>query len=114
MTAPVPFEILAWHKKDDAVMMRVPDADLFGSGASAAGHDNSVVILAQNEDRIGKPGCLQPWPIELGMFGLETECRGQFDNPRERDGLATKVTTGFVALDRALRRFRISIGSGTP
>jgi len=67
--------------------MRVPDADLLGSGAPAPCDHDDLVVLAHNEKRVGEHSSLQPSPIELKPLSLKPELGGELDKPCERKGL---------------------------
>jgi hypothetical protein len=79
MSGPGPLEIFARHKEHNAIVMRVPDADLLGSGASASCDHDDIGIIAHNEKRLGGRSCLQPLPIELNPLSLEPELGGKLN-----------------------------------
>jgi hypothetical protein len=79
MSAPSPLEIFACYKEHDAIVMRVPDTDLLGSGAPASRDHDDIAIIAHDEKRLGGRGSLQPLPIELNPPGLEPELGGKPD-----------------------------------
>jgi hypothetical protein len=59
--------------------MRVPDADLLGSGSSAACDHDDIAIIAHNQKRLSGRNRLEPLPIELYPLGLEPELGGKLD-----------------------------------
>ena len=73
VAVPRSLEFLPPHKEDHAVVMRVPDADFLGAGSSTSCQNDGTGIFAEDEERTGESGCLQPLPIEPGPFGLESE-----------------------------------------
>jgi hypothetical protein len=79
MTAPGALEIFAWYKENHAIVMRVPDTDLLGSGAPAFCDHYDIGVLAHDEQRMGEHVGLKPLPIEPNPLGLEPELGGEFD-----------------------------------
>jgi hypothetical protein len=49
MSAPSPFEIFACYKEHDAIVMRVPDTDLLGSGTPASCDHDDIGVLAHDK-----------------------------------------------------------------
>src|SRR5207244_1711152 len=89
MTAPDALEILAPHIEDHTVVMRVPDADLLGSGARASGLNYSIGIFPENEQLAEAPR-LQRLPIKPSPFRLKPALVGEFNQARGRDGVAVQ------------------------
>jgi hypothetical protein len=58
MTAPGPLEIFARDQEHDAVVMRVPDADLLGSGAPVPCDHDDFGIVVHNQQRVDEDGSL--------------------------------------------------------
>jgi hypothetical protein len=50
--SPGPLEIFARHKEHDAVVVRVPDADLLGSGAPVPCDHDDFGIFAHDRQRV--------------------------------------------------------------
>ena len=99
MTAPGPFEIFARHEEHHAIVMRVPDADLLGSGAPAPRDYDDIGVLAHDEQRAGDHGSPQPLPIELNPLGLEFELGGKLYKAGERKGLTGEIDAPTGGLD---------------
>ena len=78
MTVPGALELLASHKEDHTVVMRVPDADLLSSAARTSCQNYSIGIFPENEQLAEAPR-LQPLPIEPSPFRLEPALIGEFD-----------------------------------
>jgi hypothetical protein len=62
-------------------VIRVPDADLLGSGAPGSCDYDDLGVLAHNEKRVGEHSSLKPLPIELKPLSLKPELGGELDNP---------------------------------
>src|SRR5208282_2653580 len=69
------------------------DGDLLRPVAPHTHQDDDVLVLEQQEDRMAERGRAQAVPVKAAPLGAQTEFLGQFDQARDRHGIAVDQAT---------------------